>query len=117
MYDSTERAVTHSIKVLQERYRGAFRVITTPSATFAQFAQALQDAKFATHERYAADLQSNSGLAMRGARTWISFQTQVLADELARTTRTTKYDRSKVDALKEELELLRGAKEQFERFR
>ena len=78
----------------------AFRVITTSSATFAQFAQALQDAKFATHANYAADLQSNSFRAIKGAQTWIAFQTHNLADELAKTT-----NNAAVKALNAELEL------------
>jgi hypothetical protein len=113
VYDSTERAVAHYInKILPERYVGAFRVITTSSATFAQFAQALQDAKFATHANYAADLQSNSFRAIRGAQTWITFQTHNLADELAKTTND-----ADAKALNAELELLRDAQEQLKKFR
>ena len=113
VYDSTERAVAHYInKILPGRYMGAFRVITTSSATFAQFAQALQDAKFATHANYAADLQRNSFQAIKGAQTWISFQTHNLADELAKTTND-----AAVKALNAELELLHDAQEQLRRFR
>lgn len=111
VYDSTERAVTHYIKILENRYGGAFRVMTTPSTTFAQFAQALQDAKFATHANYAAELQSNSFQAIKSAQKWIAFQTHVLADELAKTT-----NYAHVSALKDELELLRDAKEQLKKF-
>ena len=112
VYDSPERAVTHYLKVMPKRYAGVYRVITTASATFAQFAQALQDAPFATDEEYAAKLRSNSFQAIKYAQKWVTFQMHVLADELAKTT-----DDARVNALKEELELLRDAQEQFKNFR
>jgi hypothetical protein len=112
VYDSVERTVTHYLKILKLRYGGAYTVITTPSASFARFAQALQDARYATHGTYAADLQKNSFTAIKNAQLWITFQMHVLADELSKTTND-----ARVNELKDQLDLLRDAQEQLKNFR
>lgn len=82
-YESPKRAVTHYLKVLQQRYGAAYTAIIDGSGGFARFADALQAAKFATHQAYASDLKARADSVIRQGKAWLNYELGALDHDIA----------------------------------
>lgn len=111
-YDTQVRAVTHYLKILQQRYPGAYAVLTDPTGSFSRFADALQAANYATHKAYAADLKSGAAGILREAKQWVDYELKTLDHDIASSAHA-----SEAVSLKRQRTLMADFLEQLKRFK
>jgi hypothetical protein len=111
-YESPVRAVIHYIKVLKARYTSAYRVITDPSGSFSQFADALQAGHFATDANYGGGLKDRANQVLGQAKKWLDYGLMAIDHEVAVSGSTMESD-----ALKADRERLVDFQKQLSRFR
>ena len=111
-YDTQVRAVTHYLKILEQRYRGAYAVITDPTGSFGNFADALKAAGYATHEAYAKDLKESSNRVIREGKAWVDYELKAPDHDIASSVHA-----SEAESLKRRRALLADFLEQLKRFK
>jgi hypothetical protein len=111
-YDTQVRAVTHYLKILEQRYQGVYAVITDPTGSFWRFADALQAAGYATHQAYAADLKGRADRIVREGKAWVDYELKSLDHDIA----SSGYA-SEAESLKRQRALMADFLEQLKRFK
>jgi hypothetical protein len=111
-YDTPVRAVTHYLKILEQRYSGAYAVLTDPTGSFGRFADKLQAAGYATHQAYAADLKARAAGILREGKQWVDYELKALDHDIASSAHAFE-----AELLKGQRTLIADFLEQLKRFK
>ena len=111
-YNTQVRAVTHYLKILEQRYSRAYAVLKDRNGSFGRFADALQAAGYATHQAYAADLKARAAGILREGKQWVDYELKALDHDIASSAHAFE-----AELLKGKRTLIADFLEQLKRFK